>query len=655
MVGTAYSSVLTGAILVEMDGNGTVLSGRRYFLTEKTFSLQFYPAPAGGFVVLGTGYDYTVNPAQNLRLFLRLDPLLNIVSSTKYTPPSNSGAVGLIFSADGYLYEAGTNVSPPPSAGDFYIRKMEPDGSTGSCQSDTLLMSEVSIMTSSYDLPMTEQVEALNLITQPRTEQTAFTDLNQRYCSTETGCDTIFLSGPASFCDTVVHTISAHRTLGCTVPTNWIVDPTFVKVISRNDSVLQYKFYTSGQTIVRASQFNGCRLLSDSMVLKASVLSANIDLGAGRSVCNNDTLQLVAPDGFSSYVWHNSLNTDSVAGQSVIVQPVEDLQYYLTAVASSGCVSNGAVQIVVNHSGPLDLGNDTSICKGDVATLSTNSTNFIGYLWSNGAQTASITVTDSGSYWLKATASNGCSSRDTVVVETVYPVPAIALDHGPAICKGTVKILDAGDGYASYLWNDSSTAATLMVQTTGTYWVKVADAHGCHSADTTVISKEISPPHQFLPADTTVCVNQALVLKPVGQFGSYSWSTGSNASSINITTAGTYTLQATDEYGCKGSDSIKIDQKDCGKGIYFPSAFSPNGDGNNDMYRPIVYGNMLHYDLQIYNRFGQRIFASTDYRQGWNGRIAGKIQDTGGYVWICRWQFADSAPEFKKGVLMLIK
>ena len=143
--------------------------------------------------------------------------------------------------------------------------------------------------------------------------------------------------------------------------------------------------------------------------------------------------------------------------------------------------------------------------------------------------------------------------------------------------------------------------------------------------------------------------------KKKASFKDYTWNTGEHTASINIDHPGTYTLAVKDQYGCAGQDSILVSIKDCAKGVFFPNAFTPNSNGVNDVFRPVVSGSLSNYTFRIYNRYGQLIFFTTDYSKGWDGKINGKPQDAGVYVWQCSWQFLNGKREFQKGVCTLIK
>ena len=89
--------------------------------------------------------------------------------------------------------------------------------------------------------------------------------------------------------------------------------------------------------------------------------------------------------------------------------------------------------------------------------------------------------------------------------------------------------------------------------------------------------------------------------------------------------------------------------------VFVPNAFTPNGDGKNDLLRPIAVG-MVRIDyFQIYNRWGQLVFSTSTNEYGWDGTIAGKVQPSGTYVWLVKAVDYTGAPYVQRGTLVLVK
>lgn len=100
---------------------------------------------------------------------------------------------------------------------------------------------------------------------------------------------------------------------------------------------------------------------------------------------------------------------------------------------------------------------------------------------------------------------------------------------------------------------------------------------------------------------------------------------------------------------------ITIDASNCPQDINFPTAFTPNRDGKNDILKPVVRGRLIQYTFSVYNRWGQKVFESRDQQRGWDGKVGGIDISTDVFVWMCNYQFQGRSPEFSKGVVTLIR
>ena len=162
-------------------------------------------------------------------------------------------------------------------------------------------------------------------------------------------------------------------------------------------------------------------------------------------------------------------------------------------------------------------------------------------------------------------------------------------------------------------------------------------------------------PVRFLPADTVKCFYSTIPISPLNEFTSYQWSTGETTPVIHVIDPGPYTLMATDSNGCVGIDSIVIKDSTCPEYIYLPSAFTPNADGRNDLFRPKFAGAVIHFRFSIYDRWGRKVFESSDPGRGWDGSIGGKTLPAGTYVWVCAYRLFKRPEEVQKGTVMLVR
>jgi gliding motility-associated-like protein len=390
----------------------------------------------------------------------------------------------------------------------------------------------------------------------------------------------------------------------------------------------------------------------DSIVVSTN-LPEPFDIGPDRYICPGDSTTLAAQTGFSNYQWSPTSNLIS-NNHTAIVFPATTTKYFATAERTPGCISTDSVWVYVFNKLSISLGDDTSFCIGAGKILDAGS-GFTGYLWSTGAGTRQISATATGDYSVIATDSNGCQAKDTLSVLSVYPLPVVNLSNDSTICSGNTMILDAGPGSILYLWQDGSTGQTFNARDTGTYWVKVTSTSNCNASDTARIIIINAAPADFIIPNTSLCRGTTLTLQPTQPLTSYLWSTGATANNITISAAGTYWLEATNAAGCKTKEFSVVTFKDCVNRINFPNAFTPNNDGLNDLFRPIITGPIIQYSLVVYNRYGERIFFTTDYQRGWDGIFKGVKQNTGTFTWYSHWQFLNEKPVSHTGTVTVIR
>ncbi len=412
-----------------------------------------------------------------------------------------------------------------------------------------------------------------------------------------------------------------------------------------------YNVSAPGQYYITA--VSNCNTVFSDTINFSIAAPVAISIGADRSKCNHDTIHLTAPPGFLNYSWGNSYDINTLTGQSVIVQSEIDTYYFIKAEKTPGCFANDTVNITVNVSPPIYLGKDTSICADKFLTLSA-ATGFNNYVWSNGMSISQVVVNTPGIFSVIGTTIEGCKSYDTLRLTEVHPLPAPFLDKDEGLCKGFNRVLNAGQ-FDQYLWQDGSTDSTFVAQATGIYYVEVTDVNGCKGSDTTTIYAIHELPANFLNASLEICNYESKTIQPAQYFQKYEWSNGSSLKAMVVSNPGLYWLQVTDHHGCKAADSILVIQKQCLVGLFVPAAFTPNNDSKNDVLKAMLFGNVQAFEFNVYNRYGQLIFATKDPAKGWDGLVKGISQETGTFVWVCRYRMNDAVERVEKGSSILIR
>jgi len=406
---------------------------------------------------------------------------------------------------------------------------------------------------------------------------------------------------------------------------------------------------TAGNYWAIASSLYGCKK-SDTINVNVTQVN-NPVLGNDTAFCTGTQYNLNAGNiNATSYLWNTG-----ATGPGITVNTSGN--YWVKAFFGN-CSSSDTVHIDFNPAPEVNLGNDTSFCSLTTYTLNAATANATGYLWNTGASTPFIQVNTSGTYWVKVSYLN-CFSTDTIQVDfSQHPIPDLGNDT--SFCEGFQYTLNIADISAdSYLWNTGAAGTALPINTSGNYWVK-AFFGNCFTSDSVRVDFNEYPVVD-LGADTTICEGTELTLKSIENYPDalYKWNNNTNGHSLSIESAAKYWLTITNPPDCAGSDSITIKTSKCKCDLMVPNAFSPNGDGINEVYLPrlIFEGCPLdHYMLYIYNRWGQAVFFSADPHKGWDGYMNHKPADAGTYMYYIRFlDWISGETKTYKGDLTLIR
>jgi gliding motility-associated-like protein len=363
------------------------------------------------------------------------------------------------------------------------------------------------------------------------------------------------------------------------------------------------------------------------------------------AVCIGDTITLIADPGYVSYVWSNGANTQQIS--------VSQAGYYsYTATDQNGCVlqSQDTAHVVpVQHPAADIEVSDYVICLGQTtSTLSIEAVSGIIYTWyPGGIVNDSLIVSIPGQYTVIAN-DNGCKSYDTVQIASTDP-PVLDLGEDIIwICSCDTIVSLTADVQGTYLWSNADTTQTTYIDGTGVYSVTVTDPNQCTVSDAvnveiyclTVNAQVADPP----TATVFVGQNGVLEANAAGYPGvfSYVWSpsvylddsTKQTPAVQNILATTTFWVTATDnEHGCTAVDSVVLAVIPQGL-VPMPNAFTPNGDGVNDVYGPYIPAALQNFwsivEMRIYNRWGQLVYNGNGY---WDGTYNNVLQPADTYVY----------------------
>lgn len=288
-----------------------------------------------------------------------------------------------------------------------------------------------------------------------------------------------------------------------------------------------------------------------------------------------------------------------------------------------------------------------------------------------------LTWTTAGVYQLAVQehAVNGCDGD--IRTGTIYVIPTPVADAGPdlIVCYGKTIHLNGSGGIlyqwspASYLSNSAIAAPQVTLPGAGVYtYVLNVSANGCPALKADTVKVTMMPQVRvFAGNDTLVALNQPVQLNAQdinnSGFTIYQWSPSfglnnpqlkSPQALLNSLGSTTYVVTARTAEGCEASDDIKITAF-AKADLYVPTAFTPNGDGKNDMAVVIPAGIRELLFFRIYNRWGELVFTTSDPSKGWNGIYKGKAQDSNVFIWEAKAIDINGAIIFRKGTVTLIR
>ncbi|MEZ4777087.1 MAG: T9SS type A sorting domain-containing protein [Bacteroidia bacterium] len=272
-----------------------------------------------------------------------------------------------------------------------------------------------------------------------------------------------------------------------------------------------------------------------------------VDLGPDGTACEGQVLDAFLPQ-IVSYMWSTGDTTASITANATG-------SYYVSVVDINGCVGTDSVNLLVNPTPTVDLGpNDTVACDQIVLDAGNPGST---YVWSvPGTFTQTLTVTDSGTYYVEVTAL-GCSASDTITID-VKDAPVVSLGGDLTTCNPVP--LDAGNPGLSFNWSTGDNSQTIValppVSGSDTVSVTVTDpASGCATTDAIVITAG-TPPSVDLGGDQAGC--DSITLDAGNPGASYLWSNGATTQTITATSAGVYSVAVTDAGGCEGADTVTL-------------------------------------------------------------------------------------------------
>ncbi|MBO0938035.1 T9SS type A sorting domain-containing protein [Fibrella sp. HMF5335] len=310
---------------------------------------------------------------------------------------------------------------------------------------------------------------------------------------------------------------------------------------------------TTGDYSVSYKDVSGCTFKSNTVKVTSNPIPAAPSVSAEKATtfCQGDNTVLASSPA-AAYEWSNGERTQKITvGQAG--------NYSLRITDANGCTSptSSTVGVTVNPlpaPPQLTASGKTTFCANESVTLTASQE--ASYEWSNGQTTRSINVSTAGTYSVRTRNSFNCLSNPSnsavVVVNALPAAPSVNAEKATTFCQGDNTVL-ASSPAAAYEWSNGERTQKITVGQAGNYSLRITDANGCTSPTSSTVGVTVNPlpapPQLTASGKTTFCANESVTLT-ASQEASYEWSNGQTTRSINVSTAGTYSVRTRNSFNC---------------------------------------------------------------------------------------------------------
>lgn len=301
-----------------------------------------------------------------------------------------------------------------------------------------------------------------------------------------------------------------------------------------------------GAISVTVTDDNGCTGSTSLIVTEFNLPSVNIS--GSPSFCIGGFTTLGTVDNYTSYLWSpNGEVTETIQADS-------EGTYTVQVTDENGCTASTSISVTIETSLSPTINGDNILCQGESQTLSVGT--FDQYEWSTGAMTQTIDVNSSDTYAVTVYDASGCSGETSFEVSVVDPIQ-VDISGNTQLCVGGNTTLSAGSQFVTYNWSNGFNTESISVNTAGIYTVTVTDINGCETSTAREVV-EVPLPSPIISGDPNYCLGGSTELGLSDSYISYIWSTGSDATTIDVSSTGLYSVTVTDDNGCQASSAINV-------------------------------------------------------------------------------------------------
>lgn len=265
--------------------------------------------------------------------------------------------------------------------------------------------------------------------------------------------------------------------------------------------------------------------------------------------CEQQTATLRTAQPYVSYRWSTTATTATIVTDTAGT-------YRVTVMDANGCEGSDDFTLRQNPLPTLSLQGKSVFCENETTQITVN-TNAPQINWSNGENTATLTINAAGNYVVTVTSVEGCQKTESIVIrQQARPQPFIT--DSIFICPQTVAVLKTEGDFIKYVWSTGETTPTIRVTQPDDYTVQVTDSVGCTAIATQTVDVFPTVEVPSITGATSFCPGTGTTLTASGNFLDFSWSNGKNGASIQVFATDQYTVTATDANGCTNTNSVQV-------------------------------------------------------------------------------------------------
>jgi gliding motility-associated-like protein len=447
----------------------------------------------------------------------------------------------------------------------------------------------------------------------------------------------------------------------------------------QNNQTGQFTGLGAGTYTVTVTDGNGCTATTGGIVINEPAAIVYNTVNVHEVYCYGDatgSIAVVASGGTGAITFSITPNATQLP-----LGFFKDLlagSYVITATDANGCTLTTQATIVQNPA--LQITSLTvvePICAYDTTGVldikATGGTAPITFSLNNGIPKLSglFTGLPVGVYQITLLDDLGCRKDTNLVLSGPTAVGATMVIDDPKCIDskdGRVTVVGTGGrgGYKYYITPGLHINKTgqFYDMAAGTYTLRVVDTVGCEYMVEFTINPPANPLGNTMTKQDLGCTGKGNEgTATANTFGGqppyvYQWSTSpvQNSPMASNLYFGWYNVLIADANGCEYRDSVYIEEGPCCDVSFIPNAFSPNGDNNNDEFKVFSTAGIILIQLEVYDRWGQKLWSTSDWKRGWDGKIDGEDAEVSTYQYIFRYTCTrDGKTYIRKGDVTLIR